>query len=181
LIFLGHADAAIMDGAGAQRLDAEHAFAYRRMPEVSAPAPRPAAPSLPRRPPPPRAAPVAATPPAPPLAANAAAGALDEDLLATAQAAADEGDLDAARRSLRAHLARHPQDPKAHALDGCIELSRNDHAQAERSFTKVVYLEPSNALALLSLAALADRRGDAGAAQRFRERASRSGTEAIRE
>jgi len=47
-------------------------------------------------------------------------------------------------------------------------------AEAERSFTKVVYLEPLNSLALLSLAAISDLRGDAKSAERFRDRAART-------
>ena len=56
-------------------------------------------------------------------------------------------------------------------------MAQNKFTEAERSFTKVVYLDPLNSLSLLSLGALADLRGDVKSAQRFRDRAARTGVE----
>ena len=73
-----------------------------------------------------------------------------------------------------AYVAIKPTDSQAHVLFGCIKMAQNNVAEAERSFTKVVYLEPLNSLALLSLAAISDLRGDAKSAERFRDRAART-------
>ena len=96
------------------------------------------------------------------------------DLFTKAQIAADSGNMLVAERALLELLAVKPAEIEAHALFGCVQMAQNKFTEAERSFTKVVYLDPLNSLALLSLAALADLRSDAKSAERFRDRAART-------
>ena len=95
-------------------------------------------------------------------------------LLTKAQIAADCGNLAEAEKALLAHLAVEPSEIQAHVLFGCVQMAQKKFPEAERSFTKVVYLDPVNSLSLLSLAAIADMRGDAKSAERFRDRAART-------
>jgi chemotaxis protein methyltransferase WspC len=96
------------------------------------------------------------------------------DLFIKAQIAADSGNMLVAERALLELLKVKPAEIEALVLFGCVQMAQNKFTEAERSFTKVVYLDPLNSLALLSLAALADLRSDAKSAERFRDRAART-------
>ncbi|MCE9618990.1 MAG: hypothetical protein K8R92_03675 [Planctomycetes bacterium] len=175
LIFLGHADSAILNGTAARRVEIDNAFIFAKSqaPKESRTPPVIASPMAPARPSSRSVKSVAAKPIEPPAPVA--------DLLAQAQAAADAGDLPEAEKALLAHLKHHPGETQAHLLHGCVLMARNRHAEAERCFTKVVYLDPANSLGLLSLAAIADLRGDAKSAERFRDRAARNAVEPHRE
>ncbi len=68
---------------------------------------------------------------------------------------------------------------RAYHLMGVVHLGQGDRKRAEECFLKTVYLDPRHELALLSLAVLAEQRGDATAAARLRRRAKgRTGHEA---
>ena len=68
------------------------------------------------------------------------------------------------------------QGPSAAAyyLMGVIHQAAGDRRRAEECFHKAVYLEPGHDAALLALALLAERRGDASASAAFRRRAERA-------
>ena len=58
-------------------------------------------------------------------------------------------------------------------LLGTLHAARGDVAGAERFLRQVLYLDPDHVEALLHLALLADSRGDAGLAHRYRARAAK--------
>ena len=182
LVFLGHADSIIMADTDMRRSEVDHAFVFSRpdkptelakldmttralMPLITSSAPPfKSAISVPK-PLPARAATTLALAPVPtPLMS----------LLTRAQIAADSGNLLEAEQALLAHLSVKPAEIQAHVLFGCVQMAQKKYAEAERSFTKVVYLDPLDSLSLLSLGALADLRGDVQSAQRFRKRAART-------
>jgi chemotaxis protein methyltransferase WspC len=64
--------------------------------------------------------------------------------------------------------------PDAYLLMGMIFQSTGAYDQAEAALSKAVYLDPLHSEALLSLALLSDRRGDARAAASYRRRVDRA-------
>lgn len=199
LLFVGHAEADIFRESGFVRTPAPRAFACRRgeIPEsVAAPeAPARNGEALPHaednkpaKARPARCGPsiVASSPaenPALPETGNAgeefpgrppdAPTPADADDLAAAVRLADGGELGEALERCRAHLIRHPADPRAHFLAGMIHQSRGEELAAEAHFERTVYLDPSHHEALCQLALEADRRGERPKADRFRARARR--------
>jgi Tfp pilus assembly protein PilF len=180
LVFLGHADSIILTDTDMRRSEVDHAFVFARSDKPSAsmkldmatralmPLLTPSAPKI--QPDVSVAKSVsarAATTPKPVPAPMMS-------LLTKAQIAADCGNLAEAEKALLAHLAVEPSEIQAHVLFGCVQMAQKKFPEAERSFTKVVYLDPVNSLSLLSLAAIADMRGDAKSAERFRDRAART-------
>ena len=180
LVFLGHADSIILASTDMRRSEVDHAFVFARSDKPSESMKLDTAtralmplltPSAPKMKP---GISVAKT-----LSARAAATPMPAPtplmtLLTKAQIAADSGNLVEAEKALLAHLAVEPFGIEAHVLFGCVQMAQNKFTEAERSFTKVVYLDPLNSLSLLSLGALADLRGDVKSAQRFRDRAART-------
>ncbi|MDG3004883.1 hypothetical protein [Paludisphaera mucosa] len=57
---------------------------------------------------------------------------------------------------------------------GSIHQAADRRAEAEACFHKAIYLDPAHDQALLTLALIAERRGDLGAAAGFRRRAERA-------
>ena len=181
LLFLGHADSMILADTDMRRSEVDHAFVFskheqtRQQPtsdafmKASDPAIIPVVRSTPAHPAPSK--PTAGTKQATSVVSPAMA---PMDLFPQAQIAADSGNMLVAERALLELLAVKPAEIEAHALFGCVQMAQNKFTEAERSFTKVVYLDPLNSLALLSLAALADLRSDAKSAERFRDRAART-------
>ena len=181
LVFLGHADSVILADTDMRRSEVDHAFVFTKQEKVQqrtpdiflkafSPAIRPVVQSLPARPAPSK--PVSGAKQLPNLVETPMASTVD--LFTKAQIAADSGNMLVAERALVELLAVKPAEIEAHVLFGCVQMAQNKFTEAERSFTKVVYLDPLNSLALLSLAALADLRNDAKSAERFRDRAART-------
>ena len=112
------------------------------------------------------------TPPRPPDLEPGRIDALDR-----ATRLADEGRHDEARVLCEEHVRANGPSAPALFLLGVIRQASGDRAQAEACFQKTVYLDPSHAEALLSLALLAHRRGDADAAANYRRRAERAALE----
>ncbi len=95
-------------------------------------------------------------------------------LLEQAARLADSRRHDEAIRLIEAQLrAKGPNAPAFHLM-GIISQAAGDRVKAERCFNKAVYLDPGHDEALLALALLAERRGDAMAASSFRRRAERA-------
>ena len=169
LVFLGHADSLSLEDTDLKRNEIDHAFVFFKAKKI----PQPSTPVWGTSSQPQSIA-VKSTITNSATRSPAIVMAPPIDLFTQAQIAADSGNLAAAEKALLAHLAIKPTDSQAHVLFGCIQMAQNKVAEAERSFTKVVYLEPLNSLALLSLAAISDLRGDAKSAERFRDRAART-------
>jgi chemotaxis protein methyltransferase WspC len=94
-------------------------------------------------------------------------------MLQSARAAADAGDL---RQAADIAERIHSTGDRSLALMellGAVHLGLGDVIRAESAWRQVVYLDPQNVEALLHLAILADRRGDAALAQRYRARAAK--------
>jgi chemotaxis protein methyltransferase WspC len=97
----------------------------------------------------------------------------ESKMLQSARAAADAGDL---RQAADIAERIHSTGDRSLALMellGAVHLGLGDVIRAESAWRQVVYLDPQNVEALLHLAILADRRGDAALAQRYRLRAAK--------
>jgi chemotaxis protein methyltransferase WspC len=93
--------------------------------------------------------------------------------LADARALADQG-LTGEALELTERLVRHDAlDSSAWQLLATLHLACGRESAAEECFRKVVYLRPDDALSLLQLSALAERRNDQDTADRLRLRAAR--------
>ena len=182
LVFLGHSDSVILADTAMRRSEVDHAFVFTKQEKVQ----QQTAPDLFLKAFTPAIMPVVQPTPARPAASKPTSGAKQVpsvvattmaptmDLFTKAQIAADCGNMLVAERALLELLAYKPAEIEALVLFGCVQMAQNKSTEAERSFTKVVYLDPLNLLALLSLAALADLRSDAKSAERFRDRAART-------
>ena len=97
----------------------------------------------------------------------------ESKMLQSARAAADAGNL---RQAADIAERIHSTGDRSLALMellGSVHLGLGDSTRAESAWRQVVYLDPQNVEALLHLAILADRRGDAALAQRYRARAAK--------
>lgn len=171
VLFVGHAESAVMLREGLAPLREDRAFAFMR--KAAAPAkvpPKPAQPvagGLPR--PVPARAPFAdVTRRAPVFAAKAPASSLE-----SLKALADRGRLVEAAAQVRAFVTEHGPSAEIFNLLAIIEDARGDKAAAEAAYRKVLYLEPRHQEAMTHLALLLERRGDPEAA-RLRRRVQRS-------
>jgi chemotaxis protein methyltransferase WspC len=87
---------------------------------------------------------------------------------------ADQGRTDEARKLCEAALASRPPPADAYYLLGLLQAAHGLAAEAESCLQKAVYLEPDHVQALAHLALNAQWRGDAKAAELFRQRARRA-------
>lgn len=97
-----------------------------------------------------------------------------DDSLNQARRSADSGDLREALRLLEVHRQLYGADVTALTLAGVVHDAARNADEAERCLQQAVYLDPSCEDALLHLALLVERRGDADGARRLRERAARA-------
>jgi len=95
------------------------------------------------------------------------------DLLSRASALADRGDLAAAKECCEEYLEGHSGSGDAYFTLALVSHAMGDDAAAQELFGKTVYLDPSHYEALVYLALLAEGRGDADGAERYRRRAER--------
>ena len=96
-----------------------------------------------------------------------------DDRLEEIESLADSGDLVRAETLCDQFLRDHPEVAQGYYLKGIINLARNDDSGAHDCFRKAAYLDPGHYQALVHLAVLADKRGEAGAARNYRARAER--------
>ncbi|HEX3449580.1 MAG TPA: CheR family methyltransferase [Isosphaeraceae bacterium] len=97
-------------------------------------------------------------------------------LLDQAAELANKGRFDEAVATCEQHLQSQGLSPSAYYLMGMICQAAGNRQRAEDCFHKTVYLDPLHDEALLTLALLAERRGDHAAAAGFHRRAERSVT-----
>lgn len=109
--------------------------------------------------------------PAPRATADHAAPAATLD---HARALADRGELAAALDAARALHDAGDRSVDLLELLGTLHLATGHFADAEAALRQAVYLDPANAAALVQLGVLAERRGDAELAERYRTRAARA-------
>lgn len=64
-------------------------------------------------------------------------------------------DFEHAEKNLLKHLKRHPDDQTAHLLVGYIKRGQKDDSSAVQSFKNILMINPTNTLALYSLASIA--------------------------
>ena len=180
LLFIGHAEPSPLLGRWFVPAGYPGAFAYRKhgaspavaKPPPAAPRPRSVRPASP--PPTLRPAPRPQSRSAPESAPTAATVPVTADtVLAEARRKADGGQLAEARRLCETLLDAGSPQAAAYHLLGLIHDAGGDAVAAEACFRKALYLDPGHAEALFHLALAAERRGDAAAARRFRERAQR--------
>lgn len=186
-LYLGHAESGIGSNAGMEIADQRFPFAFRfdsasDASVVDVPPPPPIVVATPLVPPQviaPKAAPAPrpkrSRPPAVPAFAPAPKPSPAEiDLLALARSAADAGQLDDAARHCQQFLAEGTPAADVFCLLGTIRQALGDFAAAETCFQKAVYLDPLHHESLVHLSLLAQRKGDARAAENFRRRAERA-------
>ncbi|MDE2506925.1 MAG: methyltransferase domain-containing protein [Planctomycetota bacterium] len=181
LLFVGHADpfndvAAIFESVGDPA-----SFAYRRARPVpkaaqAAAVLKPAAPTLATFF---AAIPRARTDVEPPRAdlpapAPVARAAAVSTAFAEVEQLMNAGRIVAARQACEAYLRANPASAPGFHLSGTIHLAAGDDNAAEAMFAKAVYLDPRHDEALLSLALLAERRGDRAASESYRRRARKA-------
>ncbi|MDH3716892.1 MAG: hypothetical protein OES79_02110 [Planctomycetota bacterium] len=182
MLFVGHAEHIAELHGRFEKVDAPHAFAYQHrhplLEERSHPvaAVRPVR-SQPRGPQRPRstvrtAASSAVERRRPPAAVRPKTCTVPT--IDTARTLADNGQLSEALTIVEANIAAGCRDAEAFAMLGRIQLGLQRLPEARDAFGKVVYLEPHHEEALLQLAGLHEREGDAAAAKRFRRRAARA-------
>jgi chemotaxis protein methyltransferase WspC len=162
LLFTGPSELPLLLTRGYSRLNRERAFACRRAP---APAPRSVPPLRIKR-----VAP--APPPPPPKVADPRPLAT----LADARLLADTGDGAAAVKLCERLLAASPGSAEVYCLLGVIHQSAGNDMLAEQHFQRALYLDPDQYEALVHMSMLAEKRRDADAGRRFRQRAERAMT-----
>lgn len=182
LLFLGHADRP-SDLSCFEPAGDKGGFAYRRcqaralipLPPPPPPPPPPRAvarpspkPTRPAGPPPSSVSAPALSPkpPAPPPSPGR--------LLEEASALADQGRYDEATRVGERAISGGGPTAGGYFLLGMIRQAAGDRDRAEAHFQRAVYLDAQHDEALLALALLARRRGDAAAEAGYRRRAERA-------
>ena len=166
LLFTGHAEA-VLCAAEFKTFGPMGAFAFsgeRGRPQTQPAAPLRVAPSPPprvqvKRPPAASARPQTHTPP------------IDE--LALATRLADQGRYAEALSCVTRVLEADRTNPQGWLLKGLSEQALGDAGAACNSFSRTVYLDPRNEVALLALARLETLAGHPERAQRLRDRAAR--------
>ncbi len=96
------------------------------------------------------------------------------DALHEANKLANRGQLGDAATLVEAHLARSGADANGWALLGSIRQASGDLTRAEDCFSRAVYCDPAMYTALVQLALLLEKRGEAKGAQQLRARAERA-------
>lgn len=154
-------------------------FAYvRTATSERAPAPAPPAPAPA---PAPRPAPARDLPPPGPWGVAVQVPEVDQApdpgraLLDQAAALADRQRHDEAQALCERSLRVEGPSARAFFLLGMLHLAAGADERAEANLLKAVYLDGGHDEALLALALISERRGDAAAAARYRQRAQRAG------
>lgn len=90
--------------------------------------------------------------------------------IALAGALTEAGELDRARRIVDEYLARHPDEPAAHAVLGDIAMYQKRPADAVTAFQRVLQLDPEATALYQHLAAAHAAAGNTAAAEQARKR-----------
>lgn len=187
MLFVGHAEYAILPDESFESAGVQHTFALRPKQLTSAPAQPTVAIRQPSLKPAVRRgtandmAPLAKTSDAPrPVVGTPDTVTNSQATLEDARALADTGQLEAAIAALDQLQSLQPTDPEIFDLLGSIQLSLGRLEQARDAFNKALYLEPNHETALLQMAIVCDRLGNAEQAARYRRRAARAHDEASR-
>jgi chemotaxis protein methyltransferase WspC len=174
LLFVGHAERLAIDEDRFEPWGEHAGFTLRRATRSRPPsAPSRSEPNLR----PHRAVVTPTLPPPRPSGAPGVEAKLPESsttLLDEVAALADQGRHDEASARCEAALDRFGPSARAFFLLGLVRQAAGRFAEAETSFRKTVYLDPTHDEALLALALLAQRRGDPSAADGYRRRADRA-------
>jgi chemotaxis protein methyltransferase WspC len=109
------------------------------------------------------------SPPRPASAAPAPAGGLD-----AAEALANQGRLAEAAQVCEAQMREHGPSARACYILGLVRDAGEEPKLAEQLYRKALYLEPAHQEAMVHLALLLERAGDAAGARVFYERVKRS-------
>jgi chemotaxis protein methyltransferase WspC len=107
------------------------------------------------------------------LASPAPAKSLPQPDLETAWGLANSGRMVEAAQVCEAFLSAHGDSAEGYYLQGIVYDALDDSQRATQSYRKAIYLDPNHTEALVHLALLAERRGDAPEARRLHERARR--------
>jgi chemotaxis protein methyltransferase WspC len=168
MLFVGHAEHGLRLPT-LRTVTAPHAFAFERG-EAAA---RPSSPAL--------ASPVARTAaphPAPRSSDNATTTTTTttrrEPTIDDARTLADAGRTAECEAVLRACLPAADRRRKIFELLGLVQLNQPDRARSKRCFEQALYLEPARVVALMQLALIHEREGDASRATLLWERAQRA-------
>lgn len=171
LLFVGHAETAILPDHLLESAKVANTFAVRRKQAAAA---APATPKPPRKPTPKR---VAAAKPkieaSRPQQTVVESQPRSKATLELARQLADTGQQAAAIAMLEELQPLLQTDSEALALLGTMQLSVGRLELARAAFNKVLYLEPNHEQALIQMAIVCDRLGQAAQAARFRRRAAR--------
>ena len=94
-------------------------------------------------------------------------------MLKKASALADSGNLQEAEALCLQYLGRDKLNPFAYYIMGVVNLSSGRLPEAEKAFSKAVYLDPGYYEALVHLALLKERQDEPAEALRLRKRAEK--------
>lgn len=175
LLFVGHAETSLLTSHGFASAKLPRAFAFHK----ADPPPHPATPSVPPSVVPSPAKPPTASPARLPAVAPRQAplptrhDAQAEAELDAAGRLADQGQFAAAARLCLAHLDSHGPSARVFHLLGLVNDACGDEAEAASFYRKALYLDPEHDEALIHLALLLEKQGEAASAQRLRARAGR--------
>ncbi len=86
---------------------------------------------------------------------------------------ADKGELPAATNICEDYLDQYGPSAQAFFLLGIINDAADDTKQAEKLFRKAIYLNPNHEEALVFLALLAEKQGDANESKALKQRINR--------
>lgn len=117
--------------------------------------------------------PVKAKSPAAPVVERRRPSEIVLDVLDKARQLADQGELKEALALCEEGLRESPTDVQANFLTGLIWLALGEDEQAEKFFSKTVYLNPKHQEALNYLAFIAEYRGDHEKVRLLRQRIAR--------
>ncbi len=191
ILFLGHAEStSLLFGRPFDPIQAKGSFAFKKIKPKDAlaqwsptdtqrllkvfrgsSAPPPVKPAVPMARPAPKPAPKPVARQLPPR--QLSPGEEPALRLADAKRLADKGHLKEAAELCRLHIAQCKLDPEGYFLLGVILMSLKLEREAENFLNKAIFLKPDHFEALLSIAALKERRGDLKGAELCRRRAGR--------
>lgn len=97
----------------------------------------------------------------------------EQDLLSTAKSLANQGCLQEAVQQCQAYLSQHRTSAEAYVLLGQVYQAMGQELQAEPCFQKALYLNPKHLEALMHLALLLEQQGNISGATTIRQRIQR--------
>lgn len=101
----------------------------------------------------------------------------EDAILKKASSMADSGNLQAAETLCRQYIELNKLNPVAYYILGVIDSSSGRFTEAEKAFSKALYLDPGYYEALIHMALLKERQGEQTEASRIRKRAEKLANE----